>query len=456
MLKHSGKFTFFVYLAQILKTDMQAKIEQEFNKISPWKNQKYLLAFSGGIDSVVLAFVLHQLNLDFALAHCNFKLRGIESDKDQFFVENFARQNHIPLFVKTCDLSQTTENTQLTARNARYDWFKQLKIQHSFDYILTAHHLNDSIETFFINLLRGTGLNGLTGIQSGDHIFRPMLSVSRKEIEDFARQHRLQWREDSSNASDKYRRNFIRHQIIPVLEKLQPEFAGVMQKNFSFLQQSQAVVQDWFLQNYKTLIKINNKTQVIDLQQFDEINQKELFLFQWLSKYGFSDWKSIENLLQSQTGKYILSENYRLYKHQNNLILEPLTPPQNKVYWIAKNQSKMNHPIALTFEKLNFEKVKTKYQKADVSEAYFDYDRLSFPLRLRKWQDGDYFFPLGMKGKKKLSDYFKDEKMRLSEKEKIWLICDSRNNIIWVAGKRMDNRYKITDKTKHVLHIKIH
>ena len=435
---------------------MIAKITHELTKVPNYNRQQYLLAFSGGIDSVVLAEIFKSLSLDFALAHCNFKLRGKESDQDQSFVENYAQANQIPLFVKVCDLSQNDENTQIAARNARYEWFDELLQKHSFDYLITAHHLNDSVETFFINLMRGSGLKGLTGIQSTGKIIRPMLGVSRKEIEKFATENQLSWREDSSNASDKYRRNFIRHQIIPAFEKLQPGFLQAMQKTMGYLQQSESVVQEWFEKAYRELVEIKNDSQILDLQKFENFQHKELFLHEWLSAYGFSDRKAIANLTQkAQSGKYLLSDSHRLYRHQNYLILEPVTKLENGEYLIEENQNTVEKPIALSLKRFTANEVGEQYKKASKNEVYLDLDQLKFPLRIRKWQAGDYFYPLGMKGKKKVSDFFKDEKISLSEKEKIWLICDRNHQIVWIAGKRADNRYKISDQTKRILYMKL-
>jgi len=435
---------------------MLKKITENLENITELREKKFLLAISGGIDSIVLAYSFIKSGLNFSLSHCNFKLRGDESDEDQKFVEKFAREYQIPLFVQICDLSDTNENIQISARNARYEYFEKLLAQHKFDYLVTAHHLNDSIETFFINLLRGSGLKGLTGIRNTDKIIRPMQAVTRDEILNFAHENNLQWREDSSNLSDKYQRNYIRHQIIPELKKLKPDFETVMQKTLNLLQQNEDMVEDWFKQTAQKIINHKNNTEIIDLGDLNRLKHRDLFLHYWLYPYKFSDWKGIKQLIEkAQNGKYLISENYRLSKNNDRLILEKIElPEKTQSYLITKSQSLVEEPIRLSINKLAINEITHAYKKASKQEVYLDYDTVKFPLTIRKWQAGDYFYPLGMKGKKKLSNYFKDEKTSLSEKEKIWLICDANNNILWIAGKRPDNRFKITNQTEKVLHIK--
>lgn len=432
---------------------MILKVRQNLQKIPHWEHKKYLLAISGGIDSMVLTTLFDQLGLQYEWAHCNFKLRGVESDRDQAFVENYAQKHRIPLHLNVCDLSQSQENIQIAARMARYDWFTILQQSKNFDYIVTGHHLDDSLETFFINLQRGTGLKGLLGIRDNDKILRPLLNINRKAIREYARIYQLNWREDSSNASEKYKRNFIRHQIIPKLTENQPAFYHNFLKTLNFLQQNQAITEAWFEREYQTLIIKNKEFYLLDLQKFKTVNQKELFLFNWLSPFGFTDIKAALNLLTGQTGKEIFSPAYRLTKQGEYLILQPIQEKNTKTYEISDLVSEIDQPVSLKMTLFDRNKIEKKvFLSAKKNEVYIDYDLLKFPLTIRKWQAGDYFYPLGMSGKKKISDYLKDEKIALPEKEKIWLLCN-QNKIIWVIGMRLDNRYKITDKTKHILHL---
>ena len=434
---------------------MLHKLRQNIKQISGWQAKKFLLAFSGGIDSVVLATALQQLGVRFALAHCNFKLRGTESNEDQAFVENFARAQQIPLHIKVCDLSKTDENIQITARTARYQWFDNLIKKQQFDYLLTAHHLDDSIETFFINLMRATGLKGLLGIRDQHKMLRPLQNITRQEILEFAQQHGLTWREDSSNASDKYRRNFIRHHIIPKLVELQPDFHQSFNKTLEYLKQNQAVVDEWFENTKHQVVIKDAQVLKLDLVKFTSVKQPDLFLYRWLYPYGFTDMKAVKQLWKTQTGKEIFSPTHRLTKYGNYLLLQKTETFDRQQWQLPEQFFEIRQPVHLKWDVKDRKQVDEQVIKsAKPNEIYIDYDLVDFPLSLRKWQAGDWFYPFGMKGKKKLSDYFKDIKLTPAEKEKIWLLCN-RNDIIWVVGKRMDERYKISNKTQKILHLQL-
>jgi len=433
---------------------LQNAFFQNIKQISGWQQAKYLIALSGGLDSVVLTHLFKHTGLTCETAHCNFKLRGKESDEDQKFVKQFAKDLNIPLHIKVCDLSHTTQNTQLAAREERYKWFKQLITTQDFDYLVTAHHLDDSIETFFINLQRGSGLKGLLGIQNKQNILRPLLPFTRKEIHAYALKHHLSWREDSSNASDKYVRNYIRHHIIPEFKKSNPQFYKNFSKTLNFLKQSQMAINEWVQEKMTELVITDQNTSKLDLNKFQKISSKELFLFEWLSPYGFTDQKAINQLITSQTGKEIFSQTHRLTKHGNYLHLQSIQPKNDKVYQITAQQNEIFEPLHLKITLLDRKDLSGKQIKsAGKHEVYIDFDKLQFPLKLRRWKAGDYFYPLGMQGKKKLSDYLTDMKIPLPEKEKIYLLCN-QNDIIWVVDKRLDDRYKITNQTRKILHIK--
>jgi len=434
---------------------MISKVAKKLQIFTNGTEKKILLAVSGGIDSVVLADIFKQLKIDFDIAHCNFKLRGKESDADQVFVEKLAQNLQVKLHLKICDLSKTSGNIQIAARDARYRWFKKLKNEYHFDYIVTAHHLDDSIETFFINLLRGTGLKGLLGIQDQADIIRPLQVITREDIKNYARENKLNWREDSSNASDKYQRNFIRHHIIPKLSELQPVFHQNFYKTLEFLQQSQTVTDVWFKENYNSLVTKQNDIFELDIDKLSNLKSKELFLFQWLSPYGFTDWKAINNLINKQSGKTIFTNEYCLTKHNNRLLLYKDKDNEQVFYKIYQNQKLINEPVSLLFEVINRSDLRDKTYKTAGSDVIFiDFDKISFPLIIRKWEAGDFFYPFGMQGKKKVSNYLKNLKVSLPNKKKIWLLC-TQNKIVWIVGKRLDRRFQITDKTKQILHIKI-
>ena len=418
------------------------------------ENKKLLLAVSGGLDSMVLLHLLQQLPYTIAIAHCNFQLRGIESFEDQSFVQNYALQHQIPFYYTQFDTQAFANDyklsTQVAARELRYDWFYEQLELHQFDFVLTAHHADDNLETFLINLSRGTGLDGLSGIPAqNDTVLRPLLPFSRAAIEDYAKANNLQWREDSSNASDKYLRNQIRHHLVPMLKELNPDFLKVFGMTQEYLQQAQELVSDAASMVYQQVAREEEDTIYFDLKQLLRLPNYASYLYQWLKEYGFSAWDDIYNLVDSQSGKQVFSSEYRLLKDRDFFILSPIQEPEKEIYFIEKNQDKVKIPLKLQFCKV------ADINKADSSAIFVDESKLSYPLVLRKWQEGDFFYPLGMKGKsKKVSKFFKDEKMALLDKENTWLLC-SNEAIVWVIGMRADERFKVENITNTILKIEL-
>ncbi len=418
------------------------------------KEKKLLLATSGGIDSMVLVHLLHQLKYDFAVAHCNFQLRGEESDGDEAFVTSFCNERQIEVFIQKFDAAKFAEDyklsIQLAARKLRYGWFYELLDKEHFDYLLTAHHLDDSLETFLINLSRGTGLDGLTGIPNqNDRIIRPLLSFSRIDIELYAKSNVVNWREDSSNASDKYLRNKLRHDVVLVLKELHPNLLASFENTLEHLKQAQSLVDDASKLVYKIVVKEEKNLLKFQLQELLKLPNYKAYLFQWLKNYGFTAWDDIYNLVEAQSGKQIFSEHYCLLKDRDCLILslkEEATATD--VYLIDKNVSQVN--ISLKFEFCNVGDI----SESNSNSIFVDEEKLLFPLVLRRWQEGDFFYPAGMLGKKKVSKYFKDEKLSLIEKSNQWLLC-SDNQIIWIVGMRQDERFKATSNTTKILKITI-
>ena len=431
---------------------MLSKFQKQLSENLPFlKEKKLLLAISGGIDSVVLAILLKQLNYDVSLAHCNFKLRGNESDGDEKFVRDFAIKNGLKLFVTSFDTESFAKDNKLSiqvaARQLRYIWFHQLLEENSLDYILTAHHLDDNLETFLINFTRGTGLEGLTGIPvQNDKIVRPLLTFSREEIEKFASENKVEWREDSSNASDKYLRNKLRHDIVPILKNLNPSFLNSFQDTLKHLEQAKSLAEDASVLVYKQVVTEKENQKFFRLFDLKRLPNYEAYLFQWLQPFGFTAWKDISNLTEAQSGKFILSDNYRLLKDRDFLILEPIPNEDLAVYEIDAD-AEISIPIRLKTETVSQFKI-----TVISTEIYVDKEKLKFPLTIRKWQEGDYFCPAGIDGKKKVSKYFKDEKMSLSDKENTWLLL-SENEIVWIIGKRQDRRFYTENTTTPVLKI---
>lgn len=430
---------------------MFSKFQNHINtNLSFLKGKKLLLAVSGGVDSMVLLHLFKQSDFTISVAHCNFKLRGEESDADEIFVHSVCDELNIEFFVNYFNTEEyansNKQSIQLAARELRYGWFNELLENQAFDYLLTAHHLEDSIETFLINFTRGTGLEGLTGIpQENDKTVRPLLIFSREEIEKFAKDNTIKWREDSSNSSDKYLRNKLRHQIVPVLKELNPSFLNSFEQTLKNLQQAQSMVEDASRIVYRKVVEDVNFQKRINLKELIILPNYEAYLYQWLKPFGFTAWNDIYDLVEAQSGKQVYSENYRLLKDREVLILEPIKQFSFKEYFIEENQTEIENPLTM---KITY--VTNVTESKDPQIIFVDKDTLKFPLVFRKWEEGDYFYPFGMDGKKKVSKFFKDEKFSLIDKENAWLLC-SADEIVWIAGKRADRRFSVTKTTQTII-----
>lgn len=434
---------------------MLDKLQQHIAQQFPFlEGEKLLIAISGGLDSVVLTRLLQQLNFNISLAHCNFNLRGNESDADENFIKILGDKLEIPTFIIGFDTDTYAKekklSTQLAARALRYDWFDKLAEKHSFDFVITAHHADDNLETFLINLSRGTGLEGLTGIPTiNKNIVRPFLIFSRDEIEEYAVQNNIEWREDQSNASTKYVRNKIRHQIVPVLKEINPNLLGSFLKTTEHLRQSQQIINDTIdAVKKEALENSENEIVKISILEIKKLSNPKAYLFEILKEYGFTEWNDVLNLLEAQSGKHVFSKTHRLLKDRSFLFISKTNKNvQNIIYSIDENTSKITTPIHLTFEKVTEASAENKHT------IFIDADTISFPLTLRKWQDGDFFYPKGIQGKKKISKFFKDEKHSLIDKDNTWLLC-ANNKIIWVVDHRQDNRFTPQTNSSSILKIK--
>jgi len=427
------------------------------NNLSILKEGKLLIAISGGIDSVVLAHLCSQMELQFSLAHCNFNLRAEESQKDEAFVVSLAETLGVELFVQHFDTEVYAKahkcSIQMAARELRYDWFKELAQQLKFDYVLTAHHADDNLETFLINFTRGTGLNGLTGIPMvNDNIVRPLLPFSRIQIEALAKANQITWREDASNASRKYLRNKLRHEVVPILKEINPQLLDGFQNTLSHLNDTQLIVEDQLL-NFKkrAIISKDDLGTTYKISEFKAVKNPKTYLFELFKNYGFTEWNDIADLLDAQSGKLVKSNSHRLIKHREFLVLTTLCHSERseKPLLISENDSHVETP----FGALLFGEVDTISETSN-NTIYVDKDLLQFPLELRLWKAGDTFQPLGMTGKKKISKYLKDEKASLVEKENTWVLTTD-NKVVWVVGKRVDERFKVKKTTKTILKVTI-
>jgi len=429
------------------------KLNQHINAhFSFLTGKKLLIACSGGLDSTVLTRLLKELNFNISLAHCNFSLRGKESDGDEEFVIALADKLSIPIFNKTFDTKQYATShkvsTQMAARDLRYNWFNELCDAHQFDFVLTAHHLDDDLETFFINLSRGTGLRGLTGIpEVNEKIVRPLLNFNREEILKYATDKNINWREDSSNASPDYLRNKLRLEVLPKYKELGKSVLKNFQQSQNHLQDSQLLVKDYLVLIQALVVTQTKEGLQFNINKLLELPNTEALLYELLSPYGFTAWEDIVGLLKTQSGKQVFSNTHRLLKNREVLLLTEIQKEDEiKTLLISEDIKEIDKPIQLKFE------IVERFSELNKNTVFVDKQKLSYPLLLRKWEKGDVFYPFGMKGKKKLSKFFKDEKLSLVAKEKIWVLF-SKNKIVWVVGMRSDSRFKVGDDTREVLKI---
>lgn len=432
---------------------MQEEFSTHINKnLSFLKESKLLIACSGGLDSVVLASLCKSLNLDFALAHCNFSLRGKESDGDEEFVMSLAEKYSVPVFTETFDTKKYAKDkklsTQMAARELRYNWFEEILKDFEYDYLLTAHHADDDLETFLINLSRGSGLRGLTGINTiNDKIVRPLLSFNRQTILKHAKETGLYWREDSSNQQTDYLRNNLRLNVIPSYKESVKSLLPNFQKTIANLRASQSLVEDYMALVYNLCIEEVSEGYKINLTKLKELPNTDALLYELLFPFGFTAWDDISELMEAQSGKLVVSGSHRLIKDRNTLILTeiPSEMEKNEIF-ISEDKKKIDFPLKLQLTPID------KMGYTDKNTIYVDNDKLTYPLKLRKWREGDIFQPFGMKGKKKLSKFFKDEKLSLVAKEKIWILT-SLDKIVWIVGYRPDERFKVDTATTNILKI---
>ncbi|MDP2685941.1 MAG: tRNA lysidine(34) synthetase TilS [Aequorivita sp.] len=414
------------------------------------KGKKLLIACSGGLDSVVLTQLMKKLDYEIALAHCNFSLRGKESDGDEMFVIGLAKNLEIPVFAETFNTKKFAEekriSTQMAARDLRYNWFAEILKDFKYDYALTAHHLDDELETFFINLSRGTGLNGLTGIpKENNKIIRPLLNFSREEILQYAEANNLKWREDSSNKKTDYLRNKLRLEVLPKFKESSESLLKNFQKTQQNLQASQNIIEDYMALVFKLVVTEEVNSYKINIEKIKELPNTQALLYELLNGFGFTEWEDVSNLLDAQTGKQVFSKTHKLLKNRNELELTEIGSEKITKEFLVSEKG-IASPIKLKIEP-------SKYiGETEKNLIFVASEKLVFPLTIRKWKSGDAFQPFGMKGKKKLSKFFKDEKISLTEKEKIWLLL-SDEKIVWVIGHRMDDRFKVTESTKKILKI---
>lgn len=423
-------------------------------------NDRILLAVSGGIDSVIMVHLFKEAGYDVAIAHCNFQLRGSDSLEDETFVRSLALSLEIPVFVKRFDVEAEMEekkiSLQMAARDLRYKWFEEVLKEESFQWIATAHNRNDSVETFFLNLSRGSGIRGLKGIpECRGSVIRPLLFLSRAEIESYQLDKQIAYREDSSNRETKYQRNKIRHDLIPVMEQINPGFMEIMERNMEQLGEVYDIYQHAVGQLRKELFKKEQEKITIPVKQLKALNPLRTWLFELFSPYGFtrSQCEGIEKIMDAGPGRQSISTTHRLFKDRGEMIMVPSGNEGFERYYLDDSEKPSVLPFPMDMEVL--ERSELESIPKDPLTACLDLDEIQFPLTIRRWMHGDYFSPLGMEQMKKLSDFFVDEKVPVPEKERIWILASGKK-IVWIMGLRIDHRFRITPDTHRVLRLSLH
>jgi tRNA(Ile)-lysidine synthase len=438
-----------------------SSFQEALRKLGVTKKNRLLLAVSGGLDSVVLAACCSITGLDFGIAHANFQLRGSESERDADFVRQLAGHYGKPFFLQKFDTLRYAENEkcsiQVAARNLRYDWFKTFigTGPEFYQFLLTAHHLDDNIETMLMHFFRGTGITGLTGmpVKNGT-LVRPLLSISKNSLKAFAISQNLDWVEDSSNASEDYTRNYFRNQLIPYVTTIFPNLHQNLENNLHRFSEASVLYEQAIRMYKKKLLTLIGSETHIPVLLLKKVIPLQTILYEIIRHYHFSPAQTpdVIRLMDSTNGKFVSSSSHRIIKNRRWLIIAPLENASASHIVIEQNESPVNYPAgSLLIDRIEVDG-SGSYAVPGDGEC-FDEAKIKFPLLLRKWKSGDYFYPLGMKKKKKLARFFIDQKLSKTAKEKVWvLVTDSQ--IVWVVGHRIDNRFRMSGSTTRILQIR--
>jgi tRNA(Ile)-lysidine synthase len=421
------------------------------------EKDNFLLGISGGLDSMVMLDLFSATSFRIAVAHCNFGLRDKESDADQSFVEDVCNKKNIKFYTKRFDTKdyalERGISIQMAARELRYIWFDRLSADLDYSCIAIAHNKNDLVETFLLNLSRGTGIKGLTGIKSRNgKIVRPLLFAGRQEITAFADKNKIQFREDSSNRETRYKRNHIRHKIIPEFENVNPAFTGSVAETARRLRETEIIYSQAIEHHFKRICQKTGQVYYLDIGELKKLSPLNTYLFEFLRKWQFPGEliPDIISSLSASSGKQFYSPTHRIVKDREKLIITPVQETGITRYYIEESTTELYIPVNLKLTRIK--NVSGFRMPVSPSIACIDLHLLLFPLILRKWEKGDYFQPLGMSGLKKVSDFFIDNKFSLIDKENTWIIA-SGNKVVWIAGHRLDDRFKISERTKEILMI---
>ena len=424
------------------------------------QDDSLLLGISGGVDSTVLLHLIDNSGYKFSIAHCNFNLRGSESDADQQFVEQMALEYGINCHVVSFDTIKIAAekgiSIEMAARQLRYNWFDQLCSQNDYTAIVVGHHLDDVLETFMLNLSRGTGIRGLSGIKPKvGRVVRPLLFASRNNIIEYAKKNNIEYRHDSSNDDVAFKRNKVRHQIIPLFEELNSAFKRRLNDTISYLSDTETIFVDRIEKIKNELIIAEGQLLKISLSALKDLHPRKILMYELLRDYGLKSDMVDELILaiEQPEGQIFYSSSHRLVVDRYNLLINKISDQSsNGIFYIENGQERTDDPLEMTISLIDFS---SDFKIPNSPNfAVLDFDKLSFPLMIRRWRTGEYFKPLGMNGFKKLSDFFIDQKMSIPEKENTWILV-SDNKVVWIIGKRIDDRFKLTTNTKKVLQIKL-
>jgi tRNA(Ile)-lysidine synthase len=424
-------------------------------------SNKILLTISGGADSVTMLHLFSLAGYNCGIAHCNFHLRGEDSDLDEELVHRLAKKYCFPYYKIDFDTTKYSSNNgisiEMAARELRYTWFEKIRLENDYQYIATAHHQDDLIETFFLNLTRGTGIRGLTGfVQKRNSIIRPLLFANRLSITNYVSKENLEYREDKSNSDVNIKRNNLRHKILPLLNELNPASGRNILQSIKNLQDAEYLMNNEVLNAKKNIFTKKEELVFISITKLSEYQHIYPYLYELLFEYGFNSDQvlNIKNSIHAEAGKVFLSKSYKLIKDRDTLIIEPIKENQFEPLNIEKYTEQILLPNGKNLNFKQIEDISGFCIPKSTQHATLDFNKLKFPLIIRKWEQGDYFIPFGMKQKKKISDFLIDEKVSLQEKQNVFLLI-SEEQIVWIIGYRIDNRYKITDESSQILAIEI-
>lgn len=418
------------------------------------ERQRVLLAVSGGRDSVTLLDLMGRAGYRVGVAHCNFHLRPGDCDRDEAFVRQLSEDRGVPCYVAQFDTKEYASDNRLSveeaARNLRYKFFDEVREREGYDLVATAHHRDDAIETFFINLLRGTGIGGLHGmpIRNG-YIVRPLLCYGRDEIDAYVARHRLSYVEDITNSQTLYLRNKIRHELLPKFRELSPSFDSVMESNMRHLADADIIYRMAIDRIQRNMVTDNGNETVFDIEKLLGLKPIETVLFELLRLYGFNSSvvEQVVASLEAQSGKRFFSSSHRLIKDREKLVVTKLSDHHEESCTINEDdKSVLGGTLAMSV--VAYDGAKPRLSR---NEAWFDRDGLVFPLQLRRWREGDRFRPFGMKGTRLVSDLFSDLKLSLDEKERAWILCNGDGTIIWVVGYRASHYAVVGKSTSQIV-----